>query len=142
MIYCNEVTAKPIKQVIHIKRVEVLSNQPRIVLLKQSNGKLITVSVPTQNTKFRSVAASTNVAFGSVNMINQHAINHNLNKEVAIKKKPGRRLTRVPTLVSHEKDKPTLVQSMPCIVALPDTLKDISAVGSNSLFMSRNWGNQ
>lgn len=130
IIFCNEVSSKPVQQNDNITRVKVSSNEPQTLPVKPP-----VITAQTQNTKFRSVAASTNGAFGSVNMINHHALNHKINKDMELKKKGERRRIRVP--------KPTVApKDLPCIFASPEANKDTPVVGSNTLFMSRNWGNQ
>lgn len=98
------------------------------------------------NTKLKSFPIMTNGAFGSVNMINQNALTHKLNKKIDDKKKVDIAKAKVDIarakvdIANAKRVKPT---HFPLCLSLQLPTAASTAVPGfnvNTLFMSRNWG--
>jgi hypothetical protein len=90
------------------------------------------VSTTVPSLKFNSVIVSTNGAFGSVSMINQHAISHKQKK--ATETKPKGEWRRVKAIT------PSPLQL--CILSTTEAGPAASGVRANTLFTSHNWGSK
>lgn len=132
-IFCSEGTTRALPQIVKITRVKVFLNP--ILTQEESTTEQAVTTPHYQKFYLQSAAASTHGAFSSINMINRHAIIYKIKKDMALKPREGRRQAGMETPTTGP-------QKNPRTFALPKADKNLPVVGANSLFISRNWGNQ